>query len=130
MAFYFTTFYIQCIVNVMKMLYNFIEVINMQKDSTISLRIDAKLKSDVEKILDDLGIPMTTAITMYFSQIRINNGIPFTPSLPAKPKYYEDYSKDELVKICENGAEEYYGKKTVSSNYAEKMMKEKMKRGL
>ena len=47
----------------------------MQKDATISLRIDSDLKNDVEKILKSLGIPMTTAITMYFNQIKMRNGI-------------------------------------------------------
>ena len=47
----------------------------MQKDSTISLRIDSELKKDVEEILNNLGIPMTTAITMYFNQIKLRNGI-------------------------------------------------------
>ena len=36
----------------------------MQKDATISLRIDSDLKNDVDKILKSLGIPMTTAITI------------------------------------------------------------------
>ena len=43
----------------------------MQKDATISLRIDSDLKNDVDKILKSLGIPMTTAITMYFNQIKM-----------------------------------------------------------
>ena len=51
----------------------------MQKDATISLRIDSDLKNDVDKILKNLGIPMTTAITMYFNQIKMRNGIPFAP---------------------------------------------------
>ena len=101
----------------------------MQKDSTISLRIDSELKKDVENILNSLGIPMTTAITMYFNQIRLNNGIPFTPVIP-KPKAYEDYTDEELYTLCENGAKELYNKKTTNSVDFEKQMKEKMKRGL
>ena len=126
---YFFTFSFHCIVNVMKLLYNYIEVIIMQKDSTISLRIDSELKKDVENILNSLGIPMTTAITMYFNQIRLNNGIPFTPSIP-KPKAYEDYTDEELYTLCENGAKDLYNKKTTNSVDFEKQMKEKMKRGL
>ena len=69
----------------------------MKKDTTISLRIDSNLKNDVDKILKSLGIPMTTAITMYFNQIKMRNGIPFAPVIPNMPKAYEDYTDDELL---------------------------------
>jgi len=101
----------------------------MQKDSTISLRIDSELKKDVENILNNLGIPMTTAITMYFNQIRLNNGIPFTPVIP-KPKAYDDYSEKEKYLLCEETALEHYNKKASSSYDLEKRLKEKMKNEL
>lgn len=98
----------------------------MQKDSTISLRIDSELKKDVEEILNNLGIPMTTAITMYFNQIKLRNGIPFTPVIP-KPKSYEDYSEKEIYMLCEESELDHYNKQTKSSVDFEKIMKEKMK---
>lgn len=101
----------------------------MQKDSTISLRIDSELKKDVEEILNSLGIPMTTAITMYFNQIKLRNGIPFTPVIP-KPKSYEDFSKEELYMLCEESELEHYNKETISSDDMKKRMKEMKKSGL
>ena len=101
----------------------------MQKDSTISLRIDSELKAEVEEILNSLGIPMTTAITMYFSQIKLRKGIPFKPIIP-EPKSFEDYTDQEIYKICEDTAEEYYNGKSVSSADYKKRMKELMKREL
>ena len=101
----------------------------MQKDSTISLRIDSELKAEVEEILNSLGIPMTTAITMYFSQIKINRGIPFTPVLP-KIKAYEDYSEDEIYKICEDAITELNNGKAMPVADYKKMMKERMKNNL
>lgn len=68
----------------------------MSKDSTLSLRIDSELKSEVEDILKQLGIPMTTAITMYFNQIKMYNGLPFTPKIINKPKSIRDYTEEEL----------------------------------
>ena len=59
----------------------------MQKKSTISLRVDSDLKNDVESILNTLGIPMTTAIIMYFNQIKMRNGIPFTPVIILPVEY-------------------------------------------
>jgi len=97
----------------------------MQKDSTISLRIDSELKKDVEAILNSLGIPMSTAITMYFNQIRLNNGIPFAPVIP-KPRSYEDLTKEELHILCEKSELQHYNKKTSSAYDVEKRLKEKM----
>ena len=99
----------------------------MQKDSTISLRIDSELKKDVEEILNSLGIPMTTAITMYFSQIKLNNGIPFTPVIPKRPKSYEEYTGQDFIEMMEKAEKEYHEGKTIPEAEVEKEMKELMK---
>ena len=52
------------------------------KTSIINARIKPELKGDVEQILSKLGITTTQAITMFFEQIRLNNGIPFSLQLP------------------------------------------------
>ena len=99
----------------------------MQKDSTISLRIDSELKNDVEKILKSLGIPMTTAITMYFNQIKMRNGIPFNPVIVNAPKSYEDYTEDEVMMMCENAVNEYKTGSTISSKDVEAKLRKKFK---
>ncbi len=45
--------------------------------SHIQLRIDEKTKKAAKKVLDKLGIDMTSAIKVYLKQIVINQGIPF-----------------------------------------------------
>ncbi len=52
------------------------------KTSIINARIKPELKGDVEQILLKLGITTTQAITMFFEQIRLNRGIPFSLQLP------------------------------------------------
>ncbi len=52
------------------------------KTSIINARVKPELKGDVEQILSKLGITTTQAITMFFEQIRINHGIPFSLQLP------------------------------------------------
>lgn len=79
----------------------------MSKDSTLSLRIDSELKNEVETILKQLGIPMTTAITMYFNQIKMNNGLPFTPKIINKPRSIYDYTNEELVNEFEKSIDEF-----------------------
>ncbi|ORU92134.1 MAG: hypothetical protein A6F72_04180 [Cycloclasticus sp. symbiont of Poecilosclerida sp. N] len=52
------------------------------KTSIINARVRPELKGDVEKILSKLGISTTQAISMFFEQIKINRGIPFSLQLP------------------------------------------------
>ncbi|EKD48257.1 MAG: hypothetical protein ACD_65C00045G0003 [uncultured bacterium] len=45
--------------------------------STIQIRIDEKTKNSAKKVLDDVGMDMSSAIKVYLRQIVINKGIPF-----------------------------------------------------
>jgi addiction module RelB/DinJ family antitoxin len=101
-----------------------VEVIAMQKKSTISLRVDSNLKNDVESILNTLGIPMTTAIIMYFNQIKMRNGIPFTPVI-SNPRTYDDYSNDELIMMADSSISEYNKGKSLDSSDVESKIKSK-----
>ena len=57
----------------------------MGKTATLNLRVDPELKERAENILDQLGIPMSTAIDMYLKQISLVGGIPFSVILPKSP---------------------------------------------
>jgi addiction module RelB/DinJ family antitoxin len=46
--------------------------------STIQIRIEEKTKQNVKKILDEMGLDMSTAIKLYFTQIKLRNGLPFS----------------------------------------------------
>jgi len=61
----------------------------MAKTTTISIRIDAELKSDVESILTSLGLTPSQAINVFYKQITFQNGIPFSIKIPEK-KLNED----------------------------------------
>lgn len=45
--------------------------------ATIQVRIDPKTKKAAQKVLDKVGLDMSSAIKVYFSQIVISQGIPF-----------------------------------------------------
>ena len=49
----------------------------MGKSATLNLRVNPTLKSDAEKILSRLGIPMSTAVDMFLNQVVLVGGIPF-----------------------------------------------------
>jgi DNA-damage-inducible protein J len=77
------------------------------KDALINARIESDLKQDVEKILKQLGLSATQAITMYYQQIRLNKGLPFEVKIPneetqkvieesRKGIHVDDFSLEEL----------------------------------
>ena len=50
----------------------------LKKDmSTIQIRIDNKTKAAAKKVLDKLGLDMTSAIRLYLKQISQHKAIPF-----------------------------------------------------
>lgn len=58
----------------------------MEKTATLNLRVHPDVKREAEDVLNQLGIPMSTAITMYLRQIALTGGIPFAAKLPAAPR--------------------------------------------
>ena len=59
--------------------------------ATVTFRTDADLKADVEEILEDIGMNMSTAFNCFLAKIRDIGGIPFT--LARKSKH------DRLVEL-------------------------------
>jgi DNA-damage-inducible protein J len=55
--------------------------------TTITFRTDAELKSEVEDILEDTGMNMSTAFNCFLAKIRDVNGIPF--ALTRKSKHQQ-----------------------------------------
>jgi len=54
----------------------------MAKTATIQTRVDPEVKRNAQNILKKLNISMSEAISMYLSQITLNNGIPFEIKIP------------------------------------------------
>lgn len=47
-------------------------------DSTITIRIDSETKKQAKKVLDNLGLDLSSAINIYLKQIVKKEAIPFT----------------------------------------------------
>ena len=54
----------------------------MVKTSTIRARISPELKDSAEAIFDSLGLNASQAITIFYRQVELHNGLPFEVSLP------------------------------------------------
>ena len=64
------------------------------KTASVNVRIEEKVKKQAENILETLGIPRATAIDMFYRQIILNNGLPFSLILP-KPIPVREEMSDE-----------------------------------
>ena len=54
----------------------------MAKSAVISARIDPKLKYNAEQILEQLGLTISQAITLFFKQVELQRGLPFAVKIP------------------------------------------------
>lgn len=54
----------------------------MAKTAVITTRIEPELKQEVETILAGLGLTTSQALLIYFKQIALQKGIPFTIKIP------------------------------------------------
>lgn len=54
----------------------------MTKTAVISARIDPKLKRDAEHVFKELGLTVTQAITLYYKQVELQCGLPFSIKIP------------------------------------------------
>ena len=54
----------------------------MAKEATVRARIEPQLKANVEDVLRKIGITTSEAITLFFKQVELNNGLPFPIGVP------------------------------------------------
>ncbi len=56
----------------------------MTKKATVRARIEPRLKEEVENLFKRLGISTTEAITLFYRQVKMRNGLPFDVVVPNK----------------------------------------------
>jgi len=54
----------------------------MSKSGYIRARVEPELKEDVEGLLATIGLSPSQAITLFYTQIKLNRGLPFAVKLP------------------------------------------------
>lgn len=69
----------------------------MARTSNVFARVEPEIKEQAENILNQLGIPMSNAVSMFLRQVVIQRGIPFEMKLPIKrPLVMGELTKEEL----------------------------------
>lgn len=75
----------------------------MAKSANLYARIEPEVKERAESILNSLGIPASNAITMFYKQVILHNGLPFEVKLPDHPLDISRMTKEELNAELEKG---------------------------
>ncbi len=76
----------------------------MPKSANLYARIEPDVKEQAESILASLGIPASSAITMFYKQIILQRGIPFPVKLPAShPVDVSTLTEEQLGAELEKG---------------------------
>ena len=76
----------------------------MSKSATVRARIEPELKEKAETIFERLGLSTTQAITLFYRQVEVHNGLPFDIVIPNETtwKTFEDTDADRNPIVCED----------------------------
>lgn len=98
----------------------------MAKTANLYARIEPEVKDQAESILEALGIPVSSAINMFYKQIILQRGIPFEVKLPAFPvPDMSELTEDQLKAEIEKGfADAAAGRVTPATDVFAELRKE------
>jgi addiction module RelB/DinJ family antitoxin len=79
----------------------------MAKTANVFIRVEPDLKAQVETVLEKLGLPMASAIALYFNQIVLQQGIPFPLKATSdKPLSYGSLTKEQFDSEIQKGMDD------------------------
>ncbi|MDK2843817.1 MAG: DNA protein [Enterococcus sp.] len=81
--------------------------VSSKKTASIFTRVTPELKEEAEKVLDQLQIPMSTALSMFLQQVVNQQRIPFEIKLPQKPVNYDTLTKEAFDREIQKGLDDY-----------------------
>ena len=76
----------------------------MNKTSTVRARIEPDLKDRAEKVFRKLGLTSTQAITLFYKQVELRNGLPFEIVIPNKTtlRTFGETDAGKNLVVCAN----------------------------
>lgn len=90
----------------------------MAKSANLYARIEPEVKEQAESILSALGIPASNAITMFYKQIILKNGLPFEVKLPDHPLDMSRMTATQLDQELEKGYADMKAGRTIPAEQA------------
>jgi len=76
----------------------------MNKSATIRARIEPDLKNKAEKVFRELGLSTTQAISLFYKQVELRNGLPFEVVIPndMTRRTFSNTDKGKNLIVCED----------------------------
>ena len=76
----------------------------MPKTSTVRARIELRLEREAEKLFHKLGLTTTQAITLFYHQVKLRNGLPFDVVVPNETTRttFENTDTGHNLVVCED----------------------------
>ena len=76
----------------------------MTKTTTVRARIEPDLKNKAEKVFRNLGLTSTQAITLFYKQVELRNGLPFDVVIPNKTtrRTFSETDAGKNLVVCED----------------------------
>lgn len=88
----------------------------MARTSNVFARVEPEIKEQAEQVLEQLGIPMSNAVSMFLRQVVLQRGIPFEMKLPdRKPLALGTLTKEQLDAELEKGMADIRDGRTYSA---------------
>ncbi len=83
----------------------------MHKTETIRARVEPRLKNKAEHVFRKLGLTTTQAITLFYKQVELRNGLPFDVAIPAAAtsQTFDKTDEGRDLVVCED-AEDMFRK--------------------
>lgn len=75
----------------------------LTKTANVNVRIQENIKEQAEAILETIGVPRATAIDMFYRQIILNKGIPFSLTIPKDLPVRENMSEEAFNTMMAKG---------------------------
>jgi len=76
----------------------------MKKSSTIRARMEPDLKDKAEYVFRKLGLTTTQALTLFYKQVELRNGLPFDVAIPNETtrRTLADTDSGRNLVVCED----------------------------
>lgn len=77
-----------------------------KKTANILARVEPEIKESAERILEEMGIPVSVAINMLYKQIILTRSLPFTPKATTLPLTREEMTTEAFDNMMGIGLSE------------------------
>lgn len=82
------------------------------KTASVNVRIQEDIKEQAEAILTKIGLPRAVAIDLFYRQIIMNNGIPFSLTVPKEVPSRDEMTDEDFHNMLSKAMEQSKNKQT------------------